>query len=394
VIFCCAVTSNYLPHARALAESLAEHHADPLELFVIDEPDAPFARPEPFRRVHLSEEELSREELNRRKAIYNPQALVCSLKARLLASVLARTGGPVVILDADMLVMGPLDDIGDLAATHGIVLTPHASVEMPFQRGGNGPEQVFIRAGVFNAGCIGVSLGASEFLRWLDERCARDCIVALERGIMLEQAWLSLVPALFDHHVSRDRGVNLSGHGMNGQDLDWRDHRPWIGHTAVRLFHFCGGFDPHSDELTGAELRPWWPRTAGRPGLTRIIREYAECLLLAGYDSRPPAPEHGLDWAMRAAYRKALIAAEADNETEPPNPFSHGFEAFTTWLLSPAWPGSSVSHYVSAVHAERADLRAAFPDIPGRDEPALMRWVANKYGHDRPSGVPDRIITE
>jgi hypothetical protein len=132
--------------------------------------------------------------------MYESQALASSLKSTLLGGCLARTGGPVLLMDADMLVLGSLDDLGELATRHQILLTPHATVPLRFEAGGFGPEQAFLLFGVFNGGFVGVSDGADEFLRWWQERCARDCVVEPDRGIVMSQNWLGLVPALFDHH--------------------------------------------------------------------------------------------------------------------------------------------------------------------------------------------------
>jgi hypothetical protein len=97
---------------------------------------------------------------------------------------------------------------------------------------------------------------------------------------------------------------------------------------------------------------------------------------------------------MRRAYREGLIAAEArSGDGEPPNPFAHGDGAFTAWLGEPRWLGSSVSRYLAAVRAERADLVAAFPDVPGEDDPGFLAWAAGKYPDGRlPEGLPSTVL--
>jgi hypothetical protein len=262
-------------------------------------------------------------------------------------------------------------------------------VPLPFEPGGFGAEQEFLRAGVFNGGCLALSPAATDFLKWRDERAARDAVVAPERHLFGAQGWLSLVPALFDHIVLRDRGVNLTRHGMADEDLAWRDDRPWIGDTPVRLFHFFGQFVPGDGWRYTA---PRWPSLRDRPGLARLAREYGERLLRAGFGSAEENPRR-IDPLMRDAYRRALIEAEVSGAPEPPNPFTHGDQAFVDWLLSPAWPDSQLSHYLAAAHAARADLRAAFPKIPGPDEPALLVWAASKHGGTLPAGLPTAVLS-
>lgn len=377
MMFCSVIARNFLPHARVLAESLAQHHPGcAFDVLVVDAPEEPGEDGERFRRVSLDALGLPRAELNRRLTMYEAAALASALRGPLLTACLARTGGAVLYLDADMLAFGPLTDIGPLALRHGIVLTPHSTLPLRFVPGGFGPEQAFLQAGVFNGGFLAVSPAAADFLKWRDERVARDCVVATDRYIVLGQAWLSLVPALFDHHVLRDRGVNLMGHGMGEDDLTWRGDKPWIGEVPVRLFHFGGSFDPRAGGLDHLASQYWWPSVSERPGLARLCDLYGKRLLAAGFDRRTASSEQELDPSMRTAYRKALIDAEENNSPEPPNPFSDGKAAFAQWLASPAWNGSLVSHHVAGMHAMRADLRAMFPEVPGADEKALLDWVA------------------
>jgi hypothetical protein len=134
--------------------------------------------------------------------------------------------------------------------------------------------------------------------------------------------------------VLRDRGVNLMGHGMGGDDLIWHNGRPWISETPVRLFHFGGAFDPHAEEIIASRVDSWSPRAESRPGLARLYKSYAHQLLATGYGARDARPKRSLDPDTRAAYREALIRSERDGTTEPPNPFTHGEAEFATWCAS------------------------------------------------------------
>jgi hypothetical protein len=403
MLFRSIVASNFLPHARVLADSLQRHHrVARVELFVADAFDEPDPGGEPFRRLAAAELGLSIEELHRRATMYDRHWLLSSLKPRLLMSAVERSPEPLLYLDADMLAFGALEDVFEVAARHGIVLSPHATVPLPFERGGYGPEQLFIRAGVFNGGFLGVSPASRGFLSWWDERCARDCVFDSARGLFASQAWLSLVPALFEHRVLRDRGVNLTGHGMGADDVSWRDGEPWIDGSPLRLFHFAGGFDPRSGELGGPRAPASWVEMRDRPGIQRLCGEYGRLLLDAGYDGATGTPWRfgslpdgtPIDWAMREAYREALIAAEVDpGAAEPPNPFAHGAATFTKWLGEPRWAGSEVSRYLAALRSGRSDLLAAFPEVPGADERALVEWVAGKYPAGRlPDGLPTAAV--
>jgi len=378
-----------------LARTLREHHPEAeLRVLVVDAPEVSGANhEEPFMRVTLAGAGVDMAELQRRATMYDPQALVSSLKAPFVGAQLVRARRPVLLLDADMLVLGPLDDVLALAGRHGIVLSPHTSVPLRHAPGRLTPEEALLRAGVMNGGFLAVGPQAGPFLRWCSERSARDCVWDPDRALSLSQTWLTLVPALFDHHVLRDRGVNLMGHGLGGDDVTWEGGAPSIRGRPVRLFHFAGGFDPRNPGLGGPRAPAWWPRPADRPGLGALCERYAALLLAAGWrpaDSGDAGDGDELDWAMRAAYRDGLIEAEAAGGMEPPNPFAHGGDAFSGWLAGPRWPGSVVSRYLAALRAGRGDLRAAFPAVPGADEAALAAWAASK----QPAGEAGRLPAE
>jgi hypothetical protein len=390
MVFCSVVTRNFLPHARVLADTLAEHHrGSRLQLLVVDDLEGAIGAGEPFDVLSPAAVGLSRAEVYRRAAMYSPQGLVSSLKGIVLRAVLADARAAVALLDVDMFALDAIDDVLELAERHSLVLTPHASVPLPFHRGERelGAEQTFIRAGVFNGGFLAAADGAEPFLEWWVERCARDCVHDPDQGLVLSQSWLALVPALFNHYVLRDRGVNLMLHGFADDDVEWRNGRAWIGRSPVRLLHVGGGFDPQRRSLHGSRTRySWWPSLDERPGLARLCNEYAARLIAADPDGvgttswRFAELDDGtpLDQPMRHAYRLGLIAAEASGGAEPPNPFTAP-AAFMVWLTEPHAAGSAVSRYLAALRNLRADLRAAFPEVPGSDEDRFRAWAETDW---------------
>ena len=227
------------------------------------------------------------------------------------------------------------------------------------------------------AASSGVGPGAEPFLAWLAERARRDCVREPARGLLYTQTWLNLVPALFPHHVLRDRGVNAQFHGLHGRDVEWTAAGPRIGGDPLRLFHFAG-FDPGEP----GRLCRHYPGTelADRPGLARLCHEYAERLRAEGWPAEPAPTGPGVDPVVRSVYRRALLAAEAGRGPEPPDPTEPELAA---WLRE-APPGTAVSRYLLGLHAARADLRAAFPRVPGADEAGYLGWAAGKAAEPEP----------
>ena len=270
------------------------------------------------------------------------------MKPVLLAALTARGQGPVLLIDADGLVCESLEEAKTLAERHAVVLSPHTLGPHPSFWPGDGADQQLARAGVFNAGVIAAGPGAEPFLDWWGERTSRHCVFDLPRGLMCEQTWLALVPALFAHAVWRDPGVNVAGWNLHGRDLEWVAERPTIEGGPLRHFHFACSYDPaQPDRLTTQPHAHWWPVLEERPGVARLSHVYARRLIEAGYDDARARPD-GFDampggaplqrW-MRAVYRAELLAAERGGAEEPPNPFTHGPERFGAWVRARAEEG-------------------------------------------------------
>ena len=215
---CTITTPRYRAHARVLAESFLAHNPGAsFSVLSIEDPGALPARgDEQFEILTPSDVGIDRGELHRRATMYLTQGLATSMKPNLLLTLMERREEPIVLLDADGCVYDGLSLLGRLASSHSLVLSPHSLDPHPISRL-ESPEQQFLRAGVMNAGLIGVGGGASQFLRWWAQRTARDCIVDQRRGLLFEQNWLTLATALFDHHVLRDRGCNVAGWNLQAR---------------------------------------------------------------------------------------------------------------------------------------------------------------------------------
>jgi hypothetical protein len=338
---CTITTSHYLAHARVLAESFLAHHPGAgFSILVLE--DTPHAQAVGGSHEILTPADvgIDEQELNRRATMYVTQGLAASMKPDLISALLARGHESVLFLDADGCVYGDLAHLGGLAESHSLLLSPHSLDPYPLWKV-DSPEQIFLRAGVMNSGLVGAGPGAQPFLQWWAERTARRCIFDERLGLLVDQTWLTIAPALFDHHVLRDRGCNVAGWNLHTRDVEWDGDVPRIDGGPLRYFHFAMSYDPeHPERLTASEHARWWPTLAERPGAARLSREYAQRLIEHGYREVRAAPRlfdtmpggTPIEPWMRASYREALMDTEEDGTEEPPNPFSHGEESFRRWL--------------------------------------------------------------
>jgi hypothetical protein len=384
------ITARYAPYARVLGRSFLEHHPGArFAVLVADDVDGALELDDGFETLRPGDVGIDDAELHRRALAFDGQGLTCSMKAALLRHLLAHGEDVALLLDADSYVYGDLEELGGLAQRHGTIITPHSTVP----HDDIDVDRMIIRTGAFNAGLLAVGRGARPFLDWWHARIARRCIPEPGTGVFNEQAWLDLVPGLFDHHVLRDPGCNASGFAMHYRDVVWRNGMPALPDGPLRHFHFLCGFDPHRPELltTVPAIGAHWPSLKERPGLARLARDYAERLLAAGYDEARTAaapfdrlPDgHETNRLMRCLYRDALIEADATEAPEPPNPWDAGTAPFLAWLNQPlGGPPPEASRYLLALWAERPDLMAAFPRVPGADSGAYLAWAATKSDAD------------
>jgi hypothetical protein len=348
VIHGCTVTAqNFLAHACVLGESFLRHNPGAAfsALVVDDPPGAPSHPQASFELLAPADIGIDREELHARGAMYSTQGLAGSMKPDLLLSLLERGADAVLMLDADGRVYSELADLGELAKTHSVVLSPHILDPHPLWVD-DSPEQIIMRAGVMNAGLVAVGAGAEPFLGWWSQRTRRRCVFDERSALALGQTWLTMAVSLFEHHVLRDRGCNVAGWNLHGRDVEWVQEEPMIDGGPLRHFHFAGGFDPECpSELTPmAGNRMWWASLRERPGAQRLARDYAQSLIANGYRELrgkrsyyEVAPDGArLEPWMRSAYRGELMRSELGECAQPPNPFTDGAEPFFGWLRQTA----------------------------------------------------------
>lgn len=376
------ISANFLPYARVLAESVHAHHAD-ARVFVVLVDGAADQPPEPGIEL-LTPADIGCDdaELAVRALAYQTQAVTSSLKAHALAYALRRAGGPVLLLDADILVCDDLGPVVDKVQRHTVLLSPHSNRPLPTSAG----DEAFLVSGVFNGGFVGAAPGAEAFCAWWGARIARRCIRDTARGLMLSQGWLDLVPAMFDAGVERDPGVNVMGHNLHGRDIERDADGRWsIEGVPLRFFHF-NSVDPGDPTRLGRVAEASWTDFDGRPGVAELHAEYLQRLRDHGWptapsgrfttfpDGRPITP------AMRRAYLDAL------ESTGPPNPLAgDSVERFFEWLAEPQHDHPWLARYLLATHAVRADLHGRWPAVPGEHTEPFLAWCYGELGDQDPA---------
>ena len=398
---CTIIARNYLPAARVLATTFAEHHGGgDMTVLVVDDRDREVdASVEPFRVLWIDEIGIDADEVRRMAAVYDVMELATAVKPWLLQTLLDSGGGPVLYLDPDIAVYAPLDDLAAHAEREAIVLTPHVSAPLP-RDGKTTAESEILASGMFNLGFVGVSRAAQPFLEFWKERLRRECVVDPERMRFVDQRWVDFVPGAFGAAIVTDPGCNVAYWNLGRRRLRHVDGGFRVDGHPLRFFHFSG-YRPDAPWLLSRHqgARPRVLLSA-EPDLARLCDAYGASLLAAGYErDRDVADayatlECGLayDPVMRALYRSALLEAERAGAAgraalaEPPNPFAPGRDGeFVDWLnaVPDERPDGQVTRYLMALHASRPDLQAVFSDIDGEGFAHFAEWSLHEVGQGR-----------
>ncbi len=393
---CTIVAKNYLAHARVLAESFQRHHPDGrCCVLVIDETDG-YVDParEPFTLVRPSE--IGLDAWDEMRGAYDVMELSTAVKPWLLRHMLRAhdDGSGIAYMDPDIQVTSRMAELEETLRAHAIVLTPHVLHGMP--RDGRKPSETdILMAGVYNLGFIGLTNrdDAHLVLDWWSERLLRDCHVAPERGLFVDQRWVDFVPGLVsDLAIFRDPAYNVAYWNLPERTLGRDGDGGWtVDGRPLRFFHFSGYSPDKPAQLSKHQDRV---QLTADEALRAICDAYGEALLGAGFEQVRGLPyEHDLlpsgvrlTKGMRALYRAGIEAGElSDSLFTPP-----GEAAFLAWLNEPAPAAPAASRYLHALWASRPDLQRVYPGVEGGDVAGYLGWAVEHGRTEVP--IPDALL--
>jgi glycosyltransferase involved in cell wall biosynthesis len=403
-VICTIIASNYLPQARVLADSLADHlPGQRLQALLIDDPaGAVDETRERFDVLSPGDLVLAPSQFAEMRAYYDVTELATSLKPSLLLTLLDRhTPRSVLYLDPDMEAFSSLQALATLGDEHAITLTPHAAKPMP--RDEKQPSELDILAsGVWNLGFLLVSEGAKPFLHWWAEHLRFDALIDHGNMLFTDQRWVDLAVGCFDIHALRDPAYNVAYWNLDHRELELVEDRYRVDGSPLALFHFSG-FRAERPQLL-SKFQGTRPRMllSEHPVLRQLCREYADLLYAAGYEESLIRPygwgrlPDGTEMtaAMRAAIRRALRDHTLGIETErPPDPFDPSLTAaFHRWLAAPEparVAAPEIPRLFYEFHQRRLDLKLAFPHLDSFHADRFLAWA--RTFAPREEVIPDAV---
>jgi hypothetical protein len=292
--YCTILSSNYLPKALALAESLRRHEDGArLKILFIDHP-SPATLPVLDGVDVLSTAVLG---LTEREVLdlatgYDLVEFATAVKPLLLKELL-RDAEAAIYLDPDTFLTTPLVELpGALAASEGgILLTPHfLHPTGPDAEMGDGHMLAF---GVYNLGFCAVDRRALAMLDWWWGHLEHECLFDPLSGLFVDQKWMDLGSTLFGAAAFRHSGYNVGITNVSERPIavDADGYYNSANGDRLRLFHFHA-FDSKQPET----LSPRFRSSIANPlhdesAVLALSKAYAE-VLVRFEGSLPPAPPY------------------------------------------------------------------------------------------------------
>lgn len=361
----CAI--NYLPKARALAESLRRHAPEArLTLCLNDEVPAWLdLDAEPFDRIWLPED------LGYDRGWvfqHNVMELCTAVKGRALMRMLESDEAEFhVYLDPDVYVFNPLEPIADYMEGASIGLVPHILRAEESDVGVRLTEMSVTEHGIYNLGHLIVRDDANgrAFARWWAARLDRYCFDDRARGLFTDQRWVDLAPAIFDGvRILRVPNLDVASWNLFGRTI--RQNQPGdpasftVDATPLITYHFSG------TGPKGAHKRIREIFDPGNGATAEIERLYEAAIARHGQAElavRDCAFDRFDDGTHITSSARKLYRDHQDLQRAFPDPFAHD----TARLTYQSWLRANRPGAIDGLILPAALLDRAFSDLFDED---------------------------
>lgn len=342
--YCTILSTNYLPKALALAESLRQHEdGATLKILFIDHAHDE-GLPELAGVECLSTEVLGlpRQTVLALAMSYDLVEFATAVKPLLLKALLEQAE-QVLYLDPDTFVTSPMAELSPAldASVGGILLTPHFLLPPPPDADiGDGH---MLLVGVNNLGFCGVDRRAAAFLDWWWGHLRTECLYDPLAGLFVDQKWMDIGSSLFQAASFRHAGYNVGVANLSERPLTEDDEGYLIASTGdrLRLFHFHA-FDPSAPEKLSARFRHSDENALGDDSIVlQLCKEYA-AVLTSHEQSLPAAPPYPYRTDTRGRkisrqLRRAHLRESQSGRMPLPSPFDPAdADAYERWRRQ-AW---------------------------------------------------------
>jgi hypothetical protein len=370
--------SNYLAHAIVLGRSVSANHPGArLTVFLLDALPADTSGLEHLDFIAV-ETIIPATDWHHYQCFYDALELATSIKPACFLHMLAGACDIAIYLDADILLLKPLDLVfSAFSDGHEVVLIPHLLTPLPDD--GKRPDDLSImRTGVYNLGfaAFANTERCLSMLRWWGRHLRTLGLNDRSAGLFTDQKWIDFIPAFVPAtSIIRDPGYDVAYWNMHERTVRrtenrWRVTFAGLADCDLTFFHFSGYNPTSADVLSKHENR----FRSQPPGDTRdLMAHYADALITAGFPAfaaRPvlaPCFDNGAAWdpVCRNLYRSVISADPDFGDPLQGNSFLK--------IAAGKEVGDHLPRYLRAALKLRPDLALTCDD--GRDREGLVIWL-------------------
>ncbi|AXU28889.1 TPA: hypothetical protein ACKONR_003314 [Clostridioides difficile] len=251
--FFTSITTNYLPKARVLANSVKKNCENSWFILVVCDnlPNDFNLEKEPFDEVWTIESlGLPVENLNMWIFQHTVVELCTAVKGQAMLNLLNKYE-KCVYLDPDMVVFDSLKELENLLDSHDIILTPHVTHKEEEEQHIRNNEIASLRYGAYNLGFLAVKRNENglEFVTWWRDRLCKYCFDDIPGGLFTDQKWIDLAPGLFEGvYILRDPSYNVATWNITWRKISNLDGKYKVNNIDLKIYHFSG-FDSGAQEI-------------------------------------------------------------------------------------------------------------------------------------------------
>lgn len=277
-------SNNYLAQAKALSDSVKEHHPEyQFYIGIVDEISLDINYNEFTNAEILSFRDLNYEIFDDMIERYNIVEFNTAVKPFYFAYFFSRLneGDSVLYIDPDTLLHQRLEEVENKLESYDFILTPHL---LEPQHEQSQFEKLILNVGVFNLGFLALKISATTkvFLDWWKNRLMYDCRIAFDEGLFVDQIWINYVPCLFENvFVLKHPGYNMGYWNFNERTISKKGATYFVNnYYELSLFHYSS-FNP----LNSDQLCKWLAYSFEiRPDLKSLYDNYTQILLNNKYE--------------------------------------------------------------------------------------------------------------
>ena len=254
VIFATIATTNFLPRAMVMAQSVKKYMPRSKIIICIVEEEIPKTSLNLysyFDEIVLAKN-IGIPDFYRFIFQYVQSEGSNACKAQFLIYLIEtyRDYQKFIFLDADTKVFGPFTELLDLLENNEIIVSPHFisfNEQAPLYH-----LAVIHKTGIFNTGLFAIKRGADSdgFLHWWAKILSKYCITNPAKGFWNEQKWLDVASGLFNFRIQKDPGYNVGPWNLQERNFTVKEKGKYlVNKEPFRMFHFSSIYTDYLEDM-------------------------------------------------------------------------------------------------------------------------------------------------